>query len=618
MPLKKLLLKPGVNRENTRYTTEGGWYDCDKIRFRQGTPEKIGGWERISNTTFTGICRSLWNWVTLAGQNLLGVGTHTNFFIEQGGAYNDITPLRYASAGVTFDTTNGSPIVEITDIDHGAEAGDPVVFYAALPGPINVGGLDMEGPFTITEILGVDTYTVTASSNATSTATSIGAYYADYPLPPGPALVVPLVGWGAGGWGNGPWGIGIGATVALRLWSQSNFGQNLIFGPRGGRIYFWDAALGLGLRGVDLSTVLGAASVPTSQNYLLVSDVSRFVLAFGANPRTDPVQDPMLIRWSDQEDALNWEPSATNQAGSLRLSAGSEIITARQARQEILVWTDSSVYSLQYQGPPFVWGAQLVGENISIAGQNAVAYAGGTAYWMGNDKFYKYDGRTQTLRCDLRQYIFGDINRLQFEQVYAGTNEGFNEVWWFYCSANSDQNDRYVVYNYAEDLWFYGQLPRSAWLDSGLRSYPIGATYANNLVDHEVGVDDRTTETPVAIPSYITSAEFDLDDGHQFCFVWRMLPDVTFRGSEAENPQITMTLYPLKNSGSGYTDPASVGGVNSANVTRTAVFPVEEFTGQVFTRIRGRQIAMKVESSALGVTWQLGAPRIDMRTDGRR
>jgi hypothetical protein len=326
----------------------------------------------------------------------------------------------------------------------------------------------------------------------------------------------------------------------------------------------------------------------------------------------------MLIRWSVQEDALNWEPSATNQAGSLRLSAGSEIITARQARQEILVWTDSSVYSLQYQGPPFVWGAQLVGENISIAGQNAVAYAGGTAYWMGNDKFYKYDGRTQTLRCDLRQYIFGDINRLQFEQVYAGTNEGFNEVWWFYCSANSDQNDRYVVYNYAEDLWFYGQLPRSAWLDSGLRSYPIGATYANNLVDHEVGVDDRTTETPVAIPSYITSAEFDLDDGHQFCFIWRMLPDVTFRGSEAENPQITMTLYPLKNSGSGYTDPASVGGVNSANVTRTAVFPVEEFTGQVFTRIRGRQIAMKVESSALGVTWQLGAPRIDMRTDGRR
>lgn len=618
MPLKKITFKPGVNRENTRYTTEGGWYDCDKVRFRQGTPEKIGGWERISNTTFTGVCRSLWNWVTLAGQNLLGVGTNTNFFIEQGGVYNDITPLRYASSGVVFDTTSGSPVVQITDVSHGAQAGDPVIFYDALFGPINVGGLDMAGEFTVTEVLNVDEYTVTAATNATSTATSIGAYYADYPLPPGPAYVIPLVGWGAGGWGNGTWGNGQASTSALRLWSQSNFGEDLVFGPRGGAMYYWAAADGLAVRGVNLSTLSGASDVPTVQNFILVSDVSRFVFAFGANTIATSVQDPMLIRWSDQEDAANWTPSATNQAGFLRLSSGSEIITAKQARQEILVWTDSSLYSLQYQGAPAVWGAQLVGDNISIAGQNAVAYANGVAYWMGNDKFYKYDGRTQTLRCDLRQYIYGDINRLQFAQVCAGTNEGFNEVWWFYCSADATQNDRYVVYNYQEDIWFYGQLARSAWLDSGLRSYPIGATYAYNLVNHEVGVDDATTETPVAIEAYITSAEFDLDDGHNFCFVWRMLPDVTFRGSTTESPQITMTLYPLKNSGSGYTTPASVGGENFADVTRTVAFPVEEFTGQVFTRVRGRQLAIKVESSALGTTWQLGSPRLDMRTDGRR
>lgn len=615
MPLKKLTLKPGVNRENTRYTTEGGWYDCDKIRFRQGTPEKIGGWQRISNETFTGICRSLWNWVTLAGQNLLGVGTNTNFYIEQGGAYNDITPLRKASTGVVFDTTSGSAVVTVTDVGHGAQAGAPVIFG---PDPINVGGLNMAGNFTVTEVLTADTYTVTATSNATSTATSVGSYDADYPLPPGAEYAIPLVGWGAGGWGNGDWGIGASSTSAMRLWSQSNFGEDLVFGPRGGGIYYWDASAGLGARAVELSTLLGASDVPVVQNFVLVSDISRFVFAFGANEIGSSVQDPMLVRWSDQEDATNWSPSATNQAGFLRLSSGSEIITAKQARQEILVWTDSSLYSFQYQGAPVVWGAQIMGDNISIAGQNSVAYANGVAFWMGNDKFYKYDGRTQTLRCDLRQYVYGDINRDQFAQVCAGTNEGFNEVWWFYCSANSNQNDRYVVYNYQEDIWFYGELARSAWLDSGLRSFPLGATYLNNIVNHEVGVDDETTETPAPISSFITSAEFDLDDGHNFMYIWRMLPDVNFTGSSAANPAITMTLLPMVNSGSGYTDPASVGGVNYANVARSATIPIEKFTGQVFTRVRGRQMVIKAASSGLGVAWQLGSPRLDMRPDGRR
>jgi hypothetical protein len=631
VPLKKVLFRPGVNRENTRYATESlgqggslsvanataGWYDCDKVRFRQGTPEKIGGWERISSTTYQGTCRSLWNWVTLAGQNLLGVGTNLKFYIEQGGAFYDITPIRgTATLNNPFDTVNASPTVVVNDVAHGCITGDFVTFSGASA----VAGLDLNNEYQVT-VTGVDTYTITAAAAANATVTGGGgaAVTATYQITTGPAYAVPLVGWGAGPWGFGSWGVGSSTTDALRLWSQSNFGQNLIFGPRGGAIYYWDATTGVTSRGVDLTTVVGANQVPTVQNYILVSDISRFVMVFGTNDVGSAVQDPMLVRWSDQEDATNWEVTATTQAGSLRLSHGSKIVTALQARQEVLVWTDSSVYSMQYVGAPVVWGAQLVGENISIVSQNAVAYAGGTAYWMGADKFYKYDGRTQTLRCDLRQYIFGDLNKDQFDQVCSGTNEGFNEVWWFYCSADAVQNDRYAVYNYLEDVWYYGQLSRSAWLDSGLRPYPIAAaTEAHVLVNHETGVDDRTLDDPVPIEAYITSAEFDLDDGHNFMFVWRMLPDTTFRGSTAAAPQLTMSLLPLKNSGSGYTNPASIGGSNSATVTQTVAFPIEEFTGQVYTRVRARQMALRVGSTALGVTWQLGAPRLDMRPDGRR
>jgi hypothetical protein len=327
----------------------------------------------------------------------------------------------------------------------------------------------------------------------------------------------------------------------------------------------------------------------------------------------------MLIRWSDQESALDWTPDPLNQAGSLRLSKGSEIVTAIQTRQEILVWTDSSLYSLQYLGPASgVWGSTLLGDNLSIASQNAVSIGSGVTFWMGIDKFYKYDGRVQTLRCDLKQYIFSDINIEQNQQIFSGTSEGFNEVWWFYCSANSTVVDRYVIYNYVEDIWYYGNLGRTAWLDSGLRNYPLAATYLNNLVNHEQGVDDYAGETIAPIAAYITSSEFDIDDGHNFGFVWRVVPDLTFRGSVAETPKVTMTLYPLKNSGSGYSDPLSVGGEAYRDVTRIATVPVEEFTGIIYIRVRGRQLAYKIESTDLGVTWQLGAPRIDIRPDGRR
>jgi hypothetical protein len=615
MPLKKLLLKAGVNRENTRYTSEGGWYECDKIRFRQGTPEKIGGWQRISSTTFQGVCRSLWNWVTLGSQNLIGVGTNLKFYLENGGAYNDITPLR-ATVVLTdpFETTSGSPIVTVTDASGGYADGDFVTFSGASA----VGGLTLNDEYQITLTIVANEYTIDAGANASSSATGGGTVTAAYQINVGTAFAIPLVGWGASSWGSGTWGVGSVSTNSIRLWSQSNFGEDLIFGPRGGAVYYWDATSGLTSRAVELSTLAGASNVPTDQNFIEISDINRFVFAFGANEFASATVNPMLVRWSDQGNALNWTPSATTQAGFLTLSRGSKLVTAKQSRQEVLVWTDSALYSMQYVGAPVVWAAQLVGENISIAGQNAVAYANGVAYWMGKDKFYKYDGRTTPLRCDLRQFIFNDFNVQQYDQVVAGTNESYHEIWWFYCSTDQTTSDRYVVYNYMEDVWYYGTMSRSAWLDSGLRDHPLGATYSSNLVNHEQGVDDNENATTLPIHAYVASAEFDLDDGHQFAFIWRILPDIRFDGSTSGSPSATMTLLPLANSGSGYSDPASVGGNNAQAVTRTAVLPVEQFTGQIYTRVRGRQLAMKVESTGLGVTWQLGAPRLDMRPDGRR
>jgi hypothetical protein len=612
--LKKVQITPGVNRENTRYANEGKWYESDKVRFRQGTPEKIGGWQRFSADTFLGVCRSLFNWVTLGGQNLIGVGTNLKFYIERGGAYYDVTPIRdTASLTNPFDTTNGSPIVLVTDTAHGGITGDFVTFSGATA----VGGLTLNGEFEIT-VLTANTYNITASSNASSTANGGGTVTAAYQINIGNELAVPFSGWSAGGFGLGTWGFGGTTTVEMRLWSQSNFGEDLIFAPRGGGLFYWDASGGVATRAVNVSSLGGASGVPTVVNYAVVSDINRFVLTFGCNEIGSSVLDPMLIRWSDQEDAGMWTPSATNQAGSLRLSRGAQIISALQARQEILVWTDTSLYSLQYLGAPDVWGAQILGDNISIAGPNSVVYANSIAYWMGRDKFYRYDGTVVPLPCDVRRYVFTDFNQDQYYQVFAGTNQSFNEVWWFYCSADSTEVDRYVVYNYVENLWHYGTLRRTAWIDAKLRDYPIAATYSHNLVLQEIGTDCNETGTAFPINAYILSSEFDMDDGDHFVLINRVLPDVTFEGSTADSPAITMTLLPLSNSGSGYNSPLSEGGNSSNAVTRTATIPIEKFTGQVFTRIRGRQFAMRVESTALGVSWQLGASRLDMKLDGRR
>ena len=627
MPLQKILLKAGVNREKPRYAAEGVWYESDKVRFRQSLPEKIGGWERISATTFQGVCRSLWNWITLGSLNYIGVGTNLKFYVELGGAYNDITPIRTTtSAGaVTFSATDGSSVITVTNTSHGAIADDFVTFSgaASLGGNITAEVLNQE--YQIATVTGANTYTITAkdisgaavTANASDSSNGGGATVGAYQINTGFAYSIPLTGWGAGTWGAGTWGVGGVSSNAIRLWSQQNFGEDLVFGPRNGAIFYWDAT-NSSSRAVLLSSLGGASDVPIQQQVLLVSDINRFVFCFGTNDIGTSVVDPMLIRWSDQESAVNWTPSATNQAGSLRLSSGTEIVAASQARQEVLVWTNSALYSLQYVGAPAVWAAQLVGENISVASQNAVAYANGVAYWMGRDKFYKYDGRTQPLRCDLRRFIFSDFNDTQYDQVFAGTNEAFHEVWWFYCSTNQTDIDRYVVYNYLEDIWYYGTLARTAWLDSGLRDYPLAATYSYNLVNHELGVDDNEGATTQPIAASISSAQFDLDDGHKFAFVWRVLPDIEFTGSTSAAPAATMTLLPLANSGSGYNNPASQGGSNTGTVTRSAVLPVEQYTGQLNTRVRGRQMSVKVESTAAGVTWQLGTPRIDMRPDGRR
>jgi hypothetical protein len=704
MPLQKILFKPGVNRENTRYTNEGGWYECDKVRFRQGTPEVIGGWVRISSNLFLGVCRSLWNWVTLGALNLLGVGTNLKFYIERGGAYYDVTPIRATS------TINANPFaltasttVTVHDTAHDCVTGDFVTFSGA----VDIGGVGtnvtasvLNQEFQLT-VVNVDYYTITISvtPNATAIAASPGggaSVVATYQLNVGPANAVPLVGWGAGGWGAGPWGTGDTSLVSMRLWNQMNYGQNLVFGPRGGGIYYWDADLGLTTRGVLLSSLGGtvtftsasptvvtlttpltegaavqfAASgslpsgisaattyyayqvsgltcnltdangnlintastgtgvyiselvdVPLFQDCLTVSDTSRFIIAFGTNNYGEVVKDPMLIRWSDQDDPYNWTPTATNQAGSIRLSHGSQIITTVQTRQEIVVITDSSVYSLQYLGPPYVWGSQLLGDNISIASPNAAIIASGIVYWMGVDKFYAYDGRIQTLNCDLRKFVFQDLNQNQSQQIFAGTNEGFNEVWWFYPSGNSTTIDRYVVFNYVENAWYYGTMARTAWLDSGLRDYPMAATYqegtTGNIVYHENGLNDRATGTTAAIDAYISSSEFDIGDGHNFGFIWRMLPDLTFgNSSNAPNgdvPKLTLTLYGMANSGSGATSAAA------ANVSSSATYVItEEFTGELFTRLRGRQMIFKVGSNQINTAWQLGAPRIDIRQDGRR
>ena len=711
MPLQKLQLRPGVNRESTTLANEGGWFECDKIRFRSGYPQKIGGWTPISSSTYLGIARSLWNWVTLKGYNLLGVGTNLKYYIENGGAYNDVTPIRATTTLPTdpFITTNGSAVVIVNAPGHGAVQGD----YVTFSGASSVAGLDLNGEYTITYITS-NSYSITAATTANASTTGGGASVsAAYQINIGPATIIYQTGWGTGLWGgyvsntgstllNGGitnsdttitvdsttaftssgvlligselitysgktpttftgcvrgvagttaaahldnavvtlattftgWGdsSGFGIPQQLRLWSEANFGEYLLFNPTNGGIYMWvpnytNNILNINNRAELLSpTSTGIyqtdADCPSVASLVTVSDASRFVIAFGANDYGTSEQDPLLVRWSDQENYQVWTPAATNQAGSYRLSSGSYIVAAQQTRQEILVFTDAAVYSMQYLGPPYVWGFNILASNISIISQNAVATANNVTYWMGVDKFYAYSGRVETLPCSLRQYVFGDINLTQSGQVFSGTNEGYSEVWWFYCSANSTTVDRYVIYNYLDQVWYYGSMPRTAWLDSPLREYPMAATYDHTIVFHENGVDDETVQgTVLPIVSYIQSSDFDIGDGHNFGFVWRMIPDITFDGSTTpapDKPEVTFTVRPRQNPGANYGVADTPVVASDQSYANQRNYTVQEFTEIVYTRIRGRQMAFKVSSDTVGTQWQLGTPRLDVRPDGRR
>jgi len=814
MPLKKLIFKPGINREATNYANEGGWYSCDKIRFRSGFPEKIGGWSRITpNDSYVGVCRGLINWSDLDNNNLIGVATHTNYYIAYGGLYKDVTPLNRPQQTLgtdPFSVSSGSNIVTVTANANLAQVGDLVTFSGATG--VDVGGIpvgELNASFRIVNVIDSNTFEIETETAATSTTTGGGAaVLADYSLNIGLPVYTIGNGFGAGVWngtnksvsttleytsgsdnvllndssttinvtstaqftstgfiqieseiieytgktatsftgctrgatisgvstpatahatnpvtgsatprdipvyqvqnllGTTGWGepsdttFDVGVGQQLRLWSHATYGEDLVIAPRGGQIYYWQNNTATFPRAVLLSSLAGSftpSEVPTRTNHVLVSDTSRFLVALGSQPYDSTTFDPMVVRWSDQENPYEWVPRATNQSGELRLSVGSFIMTGLNSRQEILIWTDTALYSMQYVGPPYVFKFTLMGDNTSIISPNAAIIVNNVAFWMGTEKFYFYNGRVDTLECAVRKYIFEDMNFDQRFQVVCGANEAYNEVWWFYVSNTEFQNalsenrdplvDKYVVYNHLENIWYYGTLRRTAWLDSGLQAGPMAAfgdVQSGVLVEHERGVDDLSTDSPQPIAAFIESADFDIDDGFDFGFVRRILPDLTFIGSTPGSvPRANFTLLPRKNAGSDYQkltlltpNPLSEtddvipvrdttlfpesgsllidleiifytgktatsftgctrGQLNTAPSThnadtpvyffdpattsvRTSTFPVEEFTGQVFTRFRGRQMALRISSERLGTSWQLGAPRIDIRKDGKR
>lgn len=776
MPLQKLQFRPGLNREGTDYSNEGGYYDGNKIRFRSGFPEKIGGWTQVSSTQYEGVCRSLWVWLDAdlgAGATYTGLGTNLKYYIFANGVYNDITPILQTSTltnpiSTAFSTLNGTIsatdttltlasaasfptsggiiligteeiaftgvsgssltglvrgyngttaaihntgsnvgcyTVTISDASYVPSIGD----YIIIAGATAVGGITLLGEYIVTGIPSLLQYTITAATASTSAASGGGTVTVQYEYPVGLAVFSSGDGWGAGPWNAGtasdPWAHGWGTAYyngvdqQLRLWSNDNFGADLIIAPRGGPIYYWADSTGVSVRAqaistlansttsvTDASTFAGAATsitvtsanapyiypymyitgtnlptgtqvasthvtgsttvaittttsgassgdysfsyagafAPVATYQAITSVIQEFVIAFGSNPYSPndayTTFNPMLVRWSDQANPYQWIPQVVNQSGEYLLTNGSYIMGARATRQEILVWTDAALYSMQYLGAPYIWGFQIIMDNITVMSPNSMITVNNVTYWMGRDRFYMYSGRVEVLPCALRQYIFADINLDQAYQVFVGTNNAFNEIWWFYVSSSSGDTviDKYVVYNYLDRVWYYGTMNRSAWLENGTQPHPIAADYNNRLLYHEDGNDDVAGDSPVAINAYVQSSDFDIGDGHNFGFVWRILPDVNFNGSTSNEPSVTMTVRPRQNSGTPYGQADSPTVRSSQNYTRVPEYTVQQFTGQVYTRLRGRQMSFRIESTDLGVAWQLGSPRIDIRPDGRR
>lgn len=626
MPLTKLQFRPGLVQDLTSYSNEGGWRDGDKVRFRLGYPEKIGGWAKYTSSTFLGSCRALHNWIGLDGSDFLGLGTHLKYYVEEGGTFNDITPIRETTAAgdVTFAATNGSAIITVSDTNHGAVLGDFVTFSGAVSLGGNVTAAILNAEHEVTSVTNNNVYEVTLSvtANASDTGNGGASVVGAYQINTGLNSQIGGTGWGAGTWSRGAWGSaapgGLTTTTQIRLWSHDNFGEDLLINPRDAGVYYWDKSSGTNARAVELSTTGSSqTSVPTICKQIMVSDRDRHVLAFGCDAigansgatQGNGVQDPLLIRFSSQENPVDWWPNATNTAGDLRLGSGSAFVKALETKREILIWTDTSITSMRYIGPPFTFGLQQLASNITIAGPNAAVSTEDFVFWMGIDNFYVYAGQTAQLPCTVKEKIFNDINLDQSDKIFSGVNAEFSEVFWFYPSAGSQQNDRYAVYNYLEKVWYYGTMERTAWLDRGTRTYPIATDNSGYVYNHEFGYD----ADGVAMDSYIESSVMDVGDGDHFAYIRRVIPDMSFSGSTAiSTPQATFTIKARDFPGEDF------GNTAAGTATRTQVSPVEEYTKQLYVRARGRSFAMRVESNSLGSKWRLGSPRVDLRQDGRR
>ena len=714
MPLQKLQFRPGINRETTRYMNEGGWYNCDKIRFRFGVPEKMNGWQKYSGVQFLGVCRKLHNWIALDQSNYVALGTHLKLYIEEGSQYYDITPFRAAAASLSSNAlktgASGSKEITVTQASHGAVTND----FVTIAGAATFDGITATQLNTEHQVTVVDgnTYTFSvASDTATSgnTAGGGGSITARFQINTGLDTIVAGVGWGAGQWGgttsadpattlNGALNAdtagtgGSGTSVVLtdassfpssgsivvneieviaytgktsntltgitrgqdgstatagtgvahadgaavrgaaaitgwgdaaslaatsgteaRLWSLDNFGEDLIANVRDGAIFYWEKSSGLATRGEALTGRSGADNVPTVARQIMVSDRSRHVIAFACNAQGSSAQDPLLIRFSKSENAVDWNiTTAATDAGDLIIGSGSQFITALETKREILVWTDVSLHSMQFIGAPNIFGLIQIASGLSIIGPNAVAAVNDQVFWMGENQFYVYDGRTQQIPCTVRDYVFDDINLDQRELITAGLNSGYYEVFWFYPSKDSTEVDKYVVFNYSEQVWYFGNLSRTAWIDAEVRSYPIAATADGYLYNHEIGNDDGSTSPATAIEAFIESSPLSIESGDQFQLISRIIPDVTFDGSEQSTPTVKFTLQSYDKPGQGSQE--SVNGT----VTKEASATVEKYTGDLFLRLRGRGFSVKIENSNTGTQWRLGVPRVDIRPDGRR
>ena len=619
VPLK---IRPGFNRDATRHGSEGSWFEGDKVRFRDGMPEVIGGWTRFTTTALVGTCRSLVSWARINGEVLVGAGTTLKYYVVRGGLPFDITPIRNTTAAgdVTFSATDGSTILTVTDTAHGASIDAFVIFSGAVSLGGNVTADVLNQEYQIVDIIDANTYTVelAEAANASDSGNGGASVVGTYLVNPGLNSGILGLGWGADPWGDGGWGEA-GTTSAgegtLRIWSHDNFGEDLVINPRNGNIYYWDSSAGYASsnRAVALEDLSGATDAPVIATQTMVSDQDRHVICFGCNDQFDTAnQDPLLIRWSDQEDITEWNTaSTTNTSGSLRLSAGSEIVRAIQTKREILIFTDSSLHSMQWLGPPYTFGIQDIARSTQIAGPNAVTAANESVYWMADGKFMAYDGVTKTLPCTVDDYVFSDFNKAQAQKVAAGHNSEFSEVWWFYPSSASDENDRYVIFNYDQGVWYFGTLNRTAWLAAGIVDSPLAASTDGYLYGHEEGYNDGSMATPRAISAFIESSSVDIGTGSKFFFSRRALPDLTFRASTG-TPSATMTFKAFRFPGSNVSD------TDSESVLQTATSVVEQYTEQLHIRLRGRAVSIRVSSDQENTSWRLGVPRLEMRTDGSR